>query len=296
MLDPDYALFERIVTAGSLSAAARALGISPAMASKRLARLEARLGVRLIQRTTRRLAVTEAGERFHADVVAILHAIRAAEARVTGVRDAPSGTLRVSAPTSFGRLHIAPRLHDFLRDHPRVALELELSDANVDLIAERFDVAVRIAVDIPPSLVAHRLGSNRRVLCAAPAYLAEHGAPRAIGELARHRLLAAEGQLPWRLVNGRRRYSVDGRSHVRTHSSEVVRELALTGVGIALRSLWDVGDALAAGRLVPVLPGWEGPRDLSIHAVHPRAPAVPPAVEAFVAFLRRTLDPAPWEG
>lgn len=294
MLDPDYVLFAQVIEAGSLSAAARVLGISPAMASKRLARLEARLGVRLIQRTTRRLAATDAGERFHADVVGILRDIAAAEARVTGVRDEPTGVLRVSAPTSFGRLHIAPRLHDFLRSAPRVTLELNLTDANVDLVADRVDVAVRIASDIPPSLVAHRLGSSRRLLCAAPAYLAEHGQPQTPGELMRHRLLAAEGQWPWRLVNGRRRQSIDGQSHVRTNSSEIVRELALSGVGIALRSIWDVGDALAAGRLVPVLPGWEGPRDLAIHALHPRAPAVPAAVTAFVAFLRRTLDPAPW--
>lgn len=294
-MDPDYALFAAIVAGGSLSAAARETGISPAMASKRLARLEARLGVRLIQRTTRRLATTDAGARFHADLVAILHDLHAAEARVTGARDEPSGVLRVSAPTSFGRLHIAPHLHLFLDDAPRVALELDLSDAPVDLIAERIDVAVRIAADIPASLEAHRLGGNRRLLCAAPAYLARHGTPRTIGDLTGHRLLAADGQWPWRLVNGRRRHAVDGRSHVRTNSSEIVRELALAGVGIALRSLWDVGEALAAGRLVPVLPDWQGPGDLAIHAIHPRAPVVPPAVRAFIAFLRRTLEPAPWE-
>ncbi|MFK3890528.1 LysR family transcriptional regulator [Sphingomonas sp. NPDC079357] len=294
MLDPDYVLFAQVIEAGSLSAAARALGISPAMASKRLARLEARLGVRLIQRTTRRLAATDAGERFHADVVTILRDIAAAEARVTGARDDPAGILRVSAPTSFGRLHIAPRLHDFLREAPGVSLELMLDDANVDLVAARIDVAVRIASVIPPSLVAHRLADSPRLLCAAPAYLAERGSPRTPGELSRHRLLAAEGQSPWRLVNGRRHLSIDVQSHVRTNSSEIVRELALSGVGIALRSLWDVGDALSAGRLVPVLPGWEGPRDLAIHALHPRAPTVPAAVTAFIAFLRRTLDPAPW--
>lgn len=294
MLDPDYVLFAQVVAAGSLSAAARALGISPAMASKRLARLEARLGVRLIQRTTRRLAMTDAGERFHTDVVRILRDIAAAEARVAGVRDEPAGTLRVSAPTSFGRLHIAPRLHEFLRAAPGVRLELLLDDANVDLVAARIDVAVRIARDIPPSLAAHRLGDSPRLLCAAPAYLAEQGTPRAPRELSRHRLLAADGQSPWQLVNGRRRLAVEVQSHVRTNSSEIVRELALSGVGIALRSLWDVGEALAAGRLVPVLPDWEGPRDLAIHALHPRASAVPAAVTAFVAFLRRTLAPAPW--
>lgn len=294
-MDPDYALFARVVEAGSLSAAARALLISPAMVSKRLARLEARLGVQLVHRTTRRLALTPAGERFHADVAAILRLMREAEARLTGVRDAPRGPLRVSAPTSFGRLHIAAHLHAFLAAHPEVALELDLSDANADLFAGRIDVAVRITADLPASLAAHRLAGNRRILCASPAYLDRHGMPERVADLAGHHLLAASGQMPWRLVSGQRRAQVDQPSHVRTNSSEIVRELALTGVGVALRSLWDVGDALADGRLLRVLPAWEGPSDLAIYALHPRGEAVPAAVSAFVAFLHTVLGPAPWE-
>lgn len=289
MLDPDYELFARVVDAGSLSAAARALGISPAMVSKRLARLEERLGVRLVHRTTRRLALTEAGARFHADLAAILAAMREAEARVTGISAAPGGPLRVSAPTSFGRLHIAPHLHLFLSRHPAVVLEFNLSDGFVDLIGERIDLAVRIAPEIAPGLEAHRLGTSRRVLCAAPAYLERHGAPETIAALSAHRLLAATGQMPWRLVSGTRRASVERPSAVVTNSSEIVRELALTGVGIALRSLWDVGEALESGALVRVLPEWEGSADVGIYAVHPRAPAVLPAVGAFVAFLREVL-------
>ncbi len=295
-MDPDYALFAQVVDAGSLSAAARTLAISPAMVSKRLARLEARLGVRLVHRTTRRLSLTDAGEAFHADIAIILQSLREAEHRVMGTSAHPAGRLRVSAPTSFGRLHVTPQLHAFLAAHPRIAVELDLTDAYADLIAQRIDVAIRIAADVPASLAAHRLGRNRRVLCASPAYLAQAGTPVTPTALSTHRLLAAEGQWPWRLVGpGARRRAVDGTSHVRTNSSEVVRELALTGVGIALRSLWDVGDALASGALVRVLPEWEGPDDLAIWAVHPRAAAVPPAVTAFVTFLKATIDPARWE-
>ena len=294
-MDADYALFAKVVEAGSLSAAGRSLSISPGMVSKRLARVEARLGVRLLHRTTRKLALTEAGERFHADVVAILHAVREAENRLTGVRDEPSGVLRVSAPTSFGRLHVAPYLHAFIDTHPRVDLELDLTDENADLFSGRIDLAVRIAADIPTSLEAHRLGESRRLLCASPSYLDRHGVPDTVAALAHHSLLAATGQMPWRLVNGTRRHTVEGRSHIRTNSSEIVRELAITGVGIALRSFWDVGDALATGRLVPVLPGWGGSSGLGIHAVHPRAPSVPAAVTAFVDFLKRSLEPAPWD-
>lgn len=296
MFDPDYALFARVVEAGSLSAAARALSASPAMVSKRLARLEARLGVRLLHRTTRRLALTAAGEAFHRDVAAILHAIAEAEARITGAQDEPAGLLRVSAPTSFGRVHVAPRLDAFLRAHPRVALQFDLSDAYVDLLDGRVDVAIRIAAGIPSSLSAYRLGTNRRLLCASPAYLGAAGVPASIEALRHHRLLAADGQLPWRLVSGRRRASVGAESHVRTNSSEIVRELALAGVGVALRSRWDVADLLAEGRLVPVLPEWEAPGDLAIWAVHPRMPTPPAAVTAFVRFLAAAVDADAWEG
>ncbi len=294
-LDADYALFAAVVGAGSLSGAARQRGLSPAVVSKRLARLEARLGVGLIHRTTRRLALTAAGERFHADVVAILEAVRLAEERVTGGGRTPTGPLRLSAPTSFGRLHVAPHLPDFLERYPGVALHLDLSDTFADLVAERIDVAIRIAATVPPSLLATRLAGSRRVLCASPAYLTQHGQPLDAASLRRHRLLAAEGQWPWRLVRGRSRLLVDGVSHVRTNSSELVRELCIGGVGIALRSLWDVAEPLATGALVRVLPDVEGSTDVAIHAVRPRAAVESPAVAALVGFLAERFAAARWD-
>lgn len=297
-MDADYALLVRVVEAGSLSAAGRAMGLSPAMVSKRLARLEARLGVKLAHRTTRRLTLTEAGERFHADVVAILEAVRAAEERLTGGGHRPVGPLRVAAPTSFGRLHVAPHVPAFLERYPQVELRLELADTFSDLVADRIDVAIRIAPEIPAGLVATRLADSRRVLCAAPAYLQRHGAPETLKELAdprRHRLLAADGQLPWRLVRGKQALLVPGNSQVRTNSSEVVRELCVGGVGVALRSLWDVSGLLAAGSLVRVLPELEGSLDVAIYAVRPRATVEAPAVAAFVAFMADRLGAARWE-
>ena len=294
-MDPDYEVFDAIVAGGSLSAAARAMHLSPAMVSKRLARLEERLGVRLFHRTTRKLALSEAGERFHGDVAAILQAVRDAESRLIGTRSEPAGTVRISAPTSFGRLHVAPKLHGFLLRYPRVRLDLDLTDDMVDLYGGRYDLAIRIATAIPPNLVGHRLGGSRRLLCASPLYLERHGAPATVEALVQHRLLAAAGQWPWRLVKGKRRFTLEGESHVRTNSSEVVRELAITGVGIALRSLWDVEGALATGALVPVLAGWEGPDDLAVHAVHPREPATPRAITALVAFLQAALADASWD-
>lgn len=293
-LDPDYDLFALVAEAGSLSAAARAIGISPAMASKRLARLEARLGVRLVHRTTRRLVLTAAGTRFRDDLIPVRAAVHEAEARIADEARAPAGVLTVSAPTSFGRLHIAPHLADFLSAYPAVSLRIDLDDGFVDLAAAGIDIAIRIAPAVPRPLVSYRLATSRRVLCASPAYLAAWGTPRTIAGLDAHRLLAAEGQMPWRLAAGGRTATVERSSHVATNSSEMVRELALGGVGIALRSVWDVGEALADGRLVRVLAPWEGSADAAIHAVHLTVPRVRPAVSAFIDFLRARIDPDGW--
>ena len=295
-MDPDYDLFAKVVECGSLSSAGRTMGISPAMVSKRIARLEARLGVHLVHRTTRRLSLTERGEHFYRDVKSILVSIEQAEARLTGEGGILSGRLRISAPTSFGRLHIAPYLKRFIDEHPRILLELNLSDEITDLIADGVDVAIRIASDIAANLTARRLATSDRVLCAAPAYLADFGTPRSIMDLRRHRLLAATGQLPWMLVSGRGVTTVAGSSHVRTNSSEVVRELARAGVGIALRSLWDVCADLADGRLIHILDHYRGSTDVGIYAVHPKTSFTLPMVDAFVDFLGKLYAPiAPWE-
>lgn len=296
MLDPDYDLFAAIIAAGSISGGARRLAISPPMASKRLARLEQRLGTQLVHRSTRRLALTEAGLMFHEDVRAILSAVAAAEARIAGRRSIVRGVLRVSAPTSFGRLHLAPHLKGFLDAFPDVDLRLDLSDGFTDLVAGRIDVAIRIAPAIDPALTAHRLGGSRRILCAAPVYLAAHGDPATVAALAGHRLLAADGQMPWRLDGPAGPVTVTGRSHVGTDSSEVVRELTLAGVGIALRSLWDVDRDIAAGRLARVLADHAGSIAVGIYAVHPTAEIVPAAVTALIGWLRSLYGaPAPWE-
>lgn len=289
-MDANYALFARIVAEGSLSAAARALGISPAMASKRLARLEDRLGVQLLHRTTRRLALTEAGAELHREVAEILVRLGEAEARVRKSGRGPAGLLRVTAPTSFGRLHIAPHLPAFLARYPEVELEIDLSDEYVDLLARQVHVAIRIAAEPGGEFIARRLADNRRVICAAPAYCAARGTPQNLADLARHRLIAAEGQLPWRLVGpGGGTGEIAGPSRVRTNSSELIRELALGGVGVALRSLWDVADALADGRLERLLPDWEGSSEVGIYAVQPRGRRVPPAAQAFADFLADRL-------
>ncbi|MHA3790786.1 LysR family transcriptional regulator [Sphingomonas sp. YL-JM2C] len=292
----DYNLFVTIVEAGSLSAAGRRLRISPAMVSKRLARLEARLGVTLVHRTTRRLLLTDVGQGFYEDASHILDAVRTAEARVAGRVGQPGGRLRVSAPTSFGRMHVAPYLRAFLDRYPRIELSLDLDDGFVDLLGERIDVAIRIATRPEGSLVAHHLAENRRILCAAPAYLAAQGTPATLADLSRHRLLAADHQFPWRLEGPDGPVGLDGVSAVRTNSSEVARELTVAGLGIALRSTWDVGPALRDGSLVRILPEISGATDVAIYAVQPRGTAGAPNAGAFVDHFRALFSPVPpWD-
>ncbi|WP_037447840.1 LysR family transcriptional regulator [Sphingobium chlorophenolicum] len=296
MMDPDYDLFATIVDEGGMAAAGRRLNISPAMVSKRLVRLEDRLGTRLIHRTTRRLALTPAGERLHEDLRGILAALDEAERRVSGASAEAAGTLRVTAPTSFGRMHVAPHLAQFLEAHPKVRLQIDLSDDYADLLATRADLAIRITADPGPGLAAHRLATNRRVLCAAPSYLDRFGTPHGISGLKRHRLLAAEGQLPWRLIGPRGAVTVEGSSHVRTNSSEMVRELALSGMGIALRSLWDVSDALESGDIRQIMPDHEGSADVGLYAVHLPQNVPPLAISSFIDFLTGLYAPRPpWE-
>lgn len=177
MFDPDYDLFLDIVGAGSISAAARARGDSVGNVSKRLARLEQRLGARLAHRTTRRLTLTAAGKDLADSLVPLRATLDAVEDRLLGRRLDPGGPLRITAPTSYGRMHVLPCLPQFLADHPEVALTIDLSDQFVDLLDGRYDLAIRIGAQIGAGLVAHRLATSSRVLCAAPAYLARHGTP-----------------------------------------------------------------------------------------------------------------------
>ena len=291
MFDPDYDLFLQIVEAGSISAAARSRGQSVASLSKRLVRLEERLGVRLVHRTTRRLSLTAAGKDLQDTLTPLRASLAAAEDRIAGRLAMVSGPLRITAPTSFGRMHVAPCLPDFLARYPDVELRVDLSDEFVDMQSGNHDLAIRIGSRLDAGLVAHRLGSSRRVLCAAPAYLAQFGEPTSLLELSRHRLLAADSQLPWQLDGPEGTVLQQGQSHVHTNSSEIVRELALGGCGIALRSLWDVSDALDSGALITVLPSYQGSQDVGIFAVHAHAPQVSAKVRALIDHLIEWLKP-----
>jgi DNA-binding transcriptional LysR family regulator len=289
----DLDIFARVVTAKGMSAAGRELNLSPAVISKRIRRLEERLGVRLLQRTTRQLALTEAGQGFYERVISILSSVEEAEAWVARGSDTARGILRVSAPTSFGRMHIAPYLGRFLDQYPAVTVDLVLSDAFVDVVGEGFDLAIRIADLADSSLVARRLAANHRILCAAPAYLARHGTPEQIEDLSHHHLLSHITN-EWRLDGPDGLAQVRLQGPIKTNSSEVVREAVIAGVGIALRSTWDVAPELKGGRLVQVLPGYTGSKRVAIHAVYPSRRHLEQKVRAFVDFLQGLYGQTPY--
>lgn len=289
----DLDVFARVVTARSMSAAGRELKLSPAVISKRIKRLEERLGVRLLQRTTRQLSLTEAGQGFYERVISILSSVEEAEAWVASGAATARGILRVSAPTSFGRLHVAPHLKAFLDRNPLVTVDLVLSDSFVDIVGESFDLAIRIADLQDSSLVARRLAANHRVLCATPAYVAAKGEPKTLDELGQHTLIAHNAD-QWRLDGPKGAASVRINGPLRTNSSEVVRETLLAGLGIALRSTWDVGPELKDGRLVRLLPDYSGGKRVAIHGVYPSRRHMEQKVRTFLDFLAGLYGPVPY--
>ncbi|THF48299.1 LysR family transcriptional regulator [Allorhizobium terrae] len=292
----DLDVFSRVIALGSMSLAAREMGLSPAVVSKRIKRLEERLGTRLLQRTTRQISLTEAGQGYYERVIGVLAGLEEAEAFAAGRASQVTGSLKISAPTSFGRMHIAPHLKPFMQAHPQLSLQLMLSDEFTDIVGGGYDMAIRINDPTDSSLVAKKLATVRRVLCASPDYLTEHGTPHTLDDLKHHHCVPAHNNESWRLVGpqGPINYRPDGM--LITNSSEVIREAVLAGLGIALRSTWDVGAELKNGRLIQVLPAYEGSRHLSLSAVYPSRQFLPAKIRLFIDYLTALYGPVPyWE-
>jgi len=281
-------VFVQVVDDGGFTEAARKLGLSKSAVSKHVSALEARLGVRLLTRTTRRVSPTELGLAYYDRARVVLSDAAEADSMVTSLQATPCGTLRVSAPVSFGVGQLIPTLAAFLRDYPEVDVQLTLEDRFVELVAEGFDVAIRIGALADSSLRARKLAETRSLLVAAPAYLAECSPPRDVDGLAEHRLLhyshLASGNF-WRLRAGsgeERQVRVGGRLTV--NNGEALVRAAESGLGIALVPDFMLGDALAGGRLVEILP--DRPADLlGIHALYPEGRYPQPKLRGFVDYL-----------
>lgn len=281
----DLDIFARVARTGNMSAAGREMGLSPAVVSKRISLLEERLGARLFQRTTRQLTLTETGEGYFKRVIDILNLVEEAEDFVARGNARPRGLLKVTMPTAFGRRHLVPHLPGFLSRYPEIELDLQASDAFVDIIREGFDLAVRIGELQDSSLFARKLAGETRLLCAAPAYLAAAGVPGRIDDIEQHCCLCVGGLDTWRLEGPGGVRNLKVRGNLRTNSAEIAREALLGGLGIGLRPTWDIMDELAAGRLKVVLPEWRGFSSHAIYAVYPCRTYMPEKVNVFIEFL-----------
>ena len=288
----DLGFFSALVRAGSLSAAGRELGISTAAVSKHLAQMEARLGVTLVNRTTRRMSLTSEGELYLEHARGILANIDDLGQQLGATRSRPQGLLRVNATLGFGRSQIAPLVSAFVRGNPAVQVQLQLSVNPPALTEDLFDVCVRFGAPPDARVIARFLAPNRRLLCASPAYLARHGAPRQPGELARHNCIGIrqgdEAYGSWRLTRNRAAgttgETIKVRGNLATNDGGVAVQWALDGHGILMRAEWDIARYLKSGRLVQVLPQYLTP-DADIYAVVPQRHRLSARVRAFVDFL-----------
>jgi DNA-binding transcriptional LysR family regulator len=290
--------FARVVEARSFSAAAARLGTSKSSVSAQVRRLEARMGVRLLNRTTRRLSLTDAGAACYRHCARLLAEAEAAEQAASAFHAEPRGTLRIAAPDVFGWMHVAPALSAFAARYPGVTLDLVLSAEHVDLIDGQFDLAVRIGALPDSSYVTRRLAFSRLVICAAPGYLARRAAPADPGDLAQHsclRFAPLGWGTEWRLRGPRGPVRVAVAGSFVTNSGEALREVAVGGLGLAVMPTWLIGDALRRGTLVPVMARW-APPPVPIQAVYPSNRLTASKVRLFVDLLIERFGPDPyWE-
>ncbi len=291
------AVFLAVVEEGDFSAAARRLRMTPSAVSKIIGRLETRLGVRLLQRSTRSISLTSEGGAYAESARRILGDIEDAEFAIQPSAE-PRGRLRVSLPSAFGHRLIVPMLPDFIARFPEIDLVLDFSDAIADLMNGDADVAIRVAAQSDSTLVVRRLASNRRVICAAPGYLERHGVPKTPDDLQRHACLAitAHGRLNvWEFQDGNGRHAIRVRGSVEANSTEALRRLALAGIGIVRLSEILVGGDIRAGLLVPLLTDWNYAEAEPITVVYPHRRFLPPRVRVFVDFLAEQFARRPWE-
>ncbi|MCY1216139.1 HTH-type transcriptional regulator DmlR [compost metagenome] len=293
----DLGFFSALASAGSLSAAARELGVTTPAVSKHLALMESRVGVLLVNRSTRRMSLTHEGEMYLEHARRILAEIDGMEELLGVSKATPQGLLRVNATLGFGRSHVAPLISRFVRKYPQVELQLQLSVNPPAPTEDLFDVCVRFGAPPDSRVIARHIAANRRLLCAAPAYLAKHGIPKVPNDLTKHNCIGIrqgeEAYGVWRLASGRGRSAsteaIKTRGSLATNDGEIAVNWALDGHGILMRAEWDIERYLRNGRLVQVLPQYFTP-DADIYAVYPQRHQLAARVRAFVDFLALSFN------
>lgn len=291
-------VFTAVVEAGSFAGAADKLDLSRGMATRYVAQLEAHLGVRLLNRTTRKLSLTGAGSDYYQRAVQVLAMIEEAETSVAQEASTPRGTLRVTSSVAFGAPHLGRAITEYLQRYPQVGVDLTLNDRVVDLVEEGFDIAIRVAARIDPGLVARRLTRARIVACASPGYLKKHGTPKSPEELARHNCMtyaywSLQNDWHFRRNGMERNVRVSGNLH--GNNGVILMNAAIEGLGVILAPTFLVFEALRQKKLVRILPDWEAD-ELSVFAVYPHRKYLPPKVRSFIDFLAERFGPEPyWE-
>lgn len=285
-------VFRRVVEAGSFSAVSRAMGLSQPTVSKHVASLESRIGARLINRSTRQLKLTDAGQEHYEHCVRILDDLAESESSVGSGKSQPVGTLRISTPMAFGRLQILPHLWKFLDEYPELSVDVLMDDHNIDLVKEGIDVVLRMGPMANSSLIAQKIGNSVRVTVASPEYLSKQGKPTAPAELKGHQclvftLLATRNEWHYTGPKGAEKVRVNGRFS--SNSPDAIRAATLAGMGIAVVPIWLIEDYLASGELLIILEDYK-PVSIDIHAAYPDRRFVPSKVRYFIEHVRNTLQ------
>ena len=289
-------LFVRLAATHNISLAGQDLGLSPAVASAHISKLEAGLGIRLVHRTTRKVSLTEEGAAFLPHAEEVLSSVEAARASV-GVGDKlPKGTLRVTAPASFGRMHLVPALKGFLSRYPDLSIDLRLSDSIVDLVEGGFDIAIRNAELKDSSLIARKLAPDNRILCASPDYLDKFGEPDSPDDLREHQCIHLSGLDSWRFATPEGPLSIKAKGNFHTDHGEAVRDACVNGLGIAISATWSVYQHLQRGELIQILQDYPLLSDTAIWAVYPSSRLLAPKVRAFIDYFAQYYgNPPYWE-
>ncbi|HDZ5415369.1 TPA: LysR family transcriptional regulator [Vibrio harveyi] len=289
-------LFVRLASTHNISMAGQELGLSPAVASAHINKLEEGLGVRLVHRTTRKVSLTEEGQAFLPHAEEVLATVEAARGAVGVGHKAPTGTLRVTASASFGRLHLVPALKGFMAKYPELAIDFRFSDSIIDMVEGGFDVAVRLAELKDSSLVARKLAPDRRIVVASPEYLAQHGTPQSPEELVNHECVTLAGLENWVFETPEGQYSMRASGSFRTDNGDAMRDACIDGLGVSINSIWSVYKQLQKGELVEILQDYPLVMNASIWAVYPSSRLIAPKVRAFIDYFAEYYGQPPyWE-
>ena len=278
-------LFIRIAATSNISIAGAELGISPAVASSHIKKLEENLGVRLIHRTTRKVSLTEEGNAFLRHAEDVISCVEAAKASVGAGSISPTGTIRVAAPASFGRMHLLPVIATFMNKNPNLKVDLNLSDTIVDLVEGGFDVAIRNSHLKDSSLVAKKLVNDKRILCASPDYVAKYGMPESPEDLKNHNCITLLNLDHWRFKKGKEVSTIKVSGNFRTDNGEAIRDACTCGIGITINSTWSAYKQIISGDLIEILPEHPLVSDTSIWVVYPSTQQLAPKVRAFVDYF-----------